>query len=51
MCSNIGAGVVTDVELGPNDYFGERALLTEEPRAADVVALTHVKCITISREV
>jgi CRP-like cAMP-binding protein len=39
------------VRLGPNDYFGERSLLTEEPRAADVTAMTHVECITISREV
>ena len=51
MCSNIGSGVVDDVTLGKNDYFGERSLLTDEPRAADVTAVTHVECITISREV
>jgi cAMP-dependent protein kinase regulator len=51
LCSNIGSGVVADVTLGPTDYFGERSLMTEEPRAADVTALTHVECISISREV
>ena len=51
LCSNIGSGMVADVTLGPSDYFGERALMTEEPRAADVTAITHVECITISREV
>lgn len=35
---------------GPYDYFGEVALLTGKPRAADVVAETGVTLYTIGRE-
>ena len=32
------------------EYFGERALLRNEPRAADCVASTKVTCITLQKE-
>uniref|UniRef100_A0A6U4GZ25 protein-serine/threonine phosphatase n=1 Tax=Phaeomonas parva TaxID=124430 RepID=A0A6U4GZ25_9STRA len=38
------------LELKDNMYFGERALLTEEPRAADVVATSDIRVLTISKE-
>ena len=37
-----------DVELGPGDYFGERALATTEPRAANVVALSEGLAFSIN---
>jgi ABC-type bacteriocin/lantibiotic exporter with double-glycine peptidase domain len=42
------AGVLT--YLGEGDYFGERALLRNEPRQASVVAVTAVACLSLSRE-
>ncbi|HOI95433.1 MAG TPA: cyclic nucleotide-binding domain-containing protein [Syntrophobacter fumaroxidans] len=36
--------------LGPGDNFGEIALLTGEPRAADVVALEETRCMVFSKE-
>lgn len=37
-CTNIGdnEGVMTDLSLGENDYFGEAALIKNQPRAADI---------------
>jgi len=32
------------------EYFGERALLKNEPRAADCIAGTRVSCVTLSKE-
>jgi len=37
------------VKLGAHAYFGERALLKDEARAANVVALTDVRCLVIDR--
>jgi putative ABC transport system ATP-binding protein len=37
-------------ELGPGDFFGDRALLTDEPRNATVSALDPVEVYTIGRE-
>ncbi|MFP5221171.1 MAG: cyclic nucleotide-binding domain-containing protein [Acidobacteriota bacterium] len=36
--------------LGPGDVVGEMALLTGEPRLADVIALEPVSCLEIDRE-
>ena len=39
------------VELGPGEFFGEVALLTDSPRNARVRARTDVRCLAISRQV
>jgi voltage-gated potassium channel len=39
------------VQLGPGDFFGEVALLTDSPRNARVRAATDVRCLAISRHV
>lgn len=36
--------------LGEGDFFGEMALLTGEPRRADVFATTDVECLVIHKE-
>ena len=36
--------------LGPGDFFGEMALLTGEPRTADVIAETDIECMKLSKE-
>ncbi|MBI4820814.1 MAG: protein kinase [Deltaproteobacteria bacterium] len=37
-------------QLGPGDFFGEMALLTGEPRAADVYAMEPTETLEIQRE-
>ena len=44
-CKNFG-----DVVLEPGDYFGERSLATNEPRAADVIASTSGSAFRIDRK-
>jgi CRP-like cAMP-binding protein len=39
------------VDLGPGDFFGEVALLTDAPRNARVRAKTAVRCLAIERHV
>jgi len=39
------------VELGPGEFFGEVALLTDSPRNARVRARTEVRCLAIERHV
>jgi len=36
-------------ELGPGEFFGELALLTDQPRQARIRAKTPVRCLAISR--
>jgi CRP-like cAMP-binding protein len=36
-------------ELGPGEFFGELALLTDQPRKARIRAKTQVRCLAISR--
>ena len=45
-----GAAPTQVKAYGPSDYFGERALLLSEPRAANVIAQTEVKVATIDRD-
>jgi tRNA A-37 threonylcarbamoyl transferase component Bud32 len=37
--------------LGPREVFGEMALLTDEPRSANVVAWTRCRCVIIPRTI
>jgi CRP-like cAMP-binding protein len=46
----LGDSIFDDLVLGPGDYFGERALLTGEPRAANVTALNEVITMAMDRE-
>merc|ERR1740133_202402 len=38
------------MQLGEGQYFGERALLTSAPRAANVIAMGRLKCLHISKD-
>ena len=44
---NMGSLVLT---LSGGDFFGERSLMSNEPRAASVVAMERTVCITIDRQ-
>ena len=37
------------IKLYPQEFFGERALITNEPRKANVIATTHVECLVLER--
>ena len=53
ICTDIGLGTedVPDITLNSGEWFGERALITGEPRAANVIAgTTHVKLLAFDRE-
>lgn len=45
----LGQSHFEDQVLGPGDWFGERALLTGEPRAANVTAITKVTTLAMDR--
>lgn len=45
-----GAGPQQVATLGPGDYFGEKALLGNEPRAATVKAVTEISTLRLTRE-
>jgi hypothetical protein len=44
------SGNQSDAVLHAGDYFGERALLLREPRAADVFAQSDVTLVALARE-
>lgn len=46
----MGSSRFIDQVLKPGDWFGERALMTGEPRAANVTALTNVVAFACDRE-
>ena len=48
--SDVGSGAFNDHTLSAGSYFGERALLTGEPRAANVTAETAVTLMALDRE-
>jgi CRP-like cAMP-binding protein len=52
LCTEVGAGQkrLEDVRLNAGEYFGERALLTDEPRAANVLADSNVTCMVLDRD-
>lgn len=44
-----GAQPTQVMEYKVGDYFGERALVKNEPRAANVIAKTDCKCVYLDR--
>lgn len=46
----VGQEKITDNTLNVGDFFGERALLHNEPRAADVIAVEDMSTMSLSRE-
>lgn len=46
---SVGGVRYEDVTLGPGDYFGEGALISSQPRAANIVALTEGSAFAIDR--
>mmetsp|Transcript_15644 Transcript_15644/g.27281 ORF Transcript_15644/g.27281 Transcript_15644/m.27281 type:complete len:806 (-) Transcript_15644:1313-3730(-) len=50
-CARAGSnGDRNELILGEGDYFGERSLMKQEPRAADVIAVTDTDCLVLDRE-
>ncbi|MEC4817679.1 MAG: Crp/Fnr family transcriptional regulator [Scytonema sp. PMC 1069.18] len=46
----VGESSVALAILGRGDFFGEMAILDESPRSTDVISLSRVKLLSISRE-
>lgn len=46
----VGGTKFDDQKLGPGAYFGERAIVKEEPRVANISATTDVTVLSLSRE-
>jgi cAMP-dependent protein kinase regulator len=38
------------MEYKEGDYFGELSLLKSQPRAANIKATSHLKCVTLDRK-
>lgn len=47
----VGGTKYDDQTLGAGDYFGERAIVTEEPRVANITATEETVCLCLSRDV
>eukprot|EP00522_Entomoneis_paludosa_P015254 CAMPEP_0172459820 /NCGR_PEP_ID=MMETSP1065-20121228/34298_1 /TAXON_ID=265537 /ORGANISM="Amphiprora paludosa, Strain CCMP125" /LENGTH=834 /DNA_ID=CAMNT_0013214661 /DNA_START=245 /DNA_END=2749 /DNA_ORIENTATION=+ len=45
-----GDSTYVDQEMGVGEFFGERALITGDPRMANITAVTSVVCLALSRE-
>ncbi|CAM9656305.1 unnamed protein product [Pylaiella littoralis] len=49
-CNVPGTGEEREImRLGKSEYFGERALLKNEPRAANVIGVGYVDCLVLDR--
>lgn len=44
-----GNAPVEVYQYGPGDYFGERALIKNEPRAANIIAKTQLQVVALDR--
>lgn len=51
-CTRTGADGKEEelIRLSPQEFFGERALITNEPRKANVIALGPVECLVLERK-
>merc|ERR1712216_1107920 len=47
----VGGVKYDDSDYGPGDYFGERAIVTSEPRAATITAVEETNALALSRDV
>lgn len=45
-----GDSSYVDQEMGVGEFFGERALITGDPRMANITAVTATTCLALSRE-
>jgi len=45
-----GDSTYVDQPLGPGDFFGERALITGDPRVANISATSSCTCLCLSRD-